>query len=46
MNIPLPAAAFPIGGKAGTSATFVVAVLVGLSLYMATANKNQSPAVR
>lgn len=39
MNVPLPAAAFPIGGKAGAAATFVVAVLIGLSLYMATANR-------
>lgn len=40
--IPLPAAAFPIGSKAGASASFVVAVLIGLSLYMANANKRPS----
>lgn len=41
-NIPLPAAAFPIGGKAGAAASFVVAVLIGLSLYMANSNKHPS----
>lgn len=41
MNIPLPAAAFPVGIKAGATASFVVAVLIGLSLYMAQSNKSQ-----
>lgn len=35
MSAPLPISAFPIGGKAGGAGVFVVAVLVGLSLYMA-----------
>lgn len=43
MNVPLPAAAFPVGTKAGAAATFVVAVLIGLSLYMAQAKKQQAP---
>lgn len=34
-NIPLPAAAFPFGSKGGGAATFVVAVLIGLGIYMA-----------
>lgn len=42
MNIPLPAAAFPVGTKAGATATFVVAVLIGLSIYMAQASKEPS----
>ena len=39
MNIPLPPAAFPVGMKAGASAGFVTAVLIGLALYMAAKNK-------
>jgi hypothetical protein len=39
MNIPLPPAAFPIGNKATATATFVVAILIGLALYMAAKNK-------
>lgn len=35
-NIPLPPSAFPIGNKAGATATLVVAVLVGLALFMAS----------
>jgi len=46
MNIPLPASAFPIGNKAGAAASFVVAVLIGLSLYMAQTNKPQQPTYR
>lgn len=34
----LPITAFPIGAKATGSSTFVVAVLVGLALYMASRN--------
>lgn len=41
MNVQLPSAAFPIGNKAGAAATFVVAVLIGLSIYMAQAHKPQ-----
>lgn len=41
MNIPLPPAAFPIGSKATASATFVVAILVGLALFLAAKNKPQ-----
>jgi hypothetical protein len=37
-NIPLPSAAFAIGGKAGAAASFVAAVLIGLVLFMATRN--------
>lgn len=43
MNVPLPTAAFPIGGKAGAAATFVTAVLIGLALYMAAKNKQPTP---
>lgn len=43
MNIPLPTAAFPIGHKGGAAAVFVVAVLVGLAIYMAQTNKQQPP---
>ncbi len=47
MNVPLPAAAFPIGNKAAGTATFVVAVLVGLSLFLAAKNKPaQQPSSR
>ena len=45
MNIPLPVAAFPIGNKGGAVAVFVVAVLVGLAIYMAQTNQQQ-PATR
>lgn len=45
MNVPLPAAAFPVGTKAGATVAFVVAVLIGLSIYMAQAKKQQ-PATR
>lgn len=34
----LPIAAFPVGAKATGSSTFVVAVLVGLALYLASRN--------
>lgn len=34
----LPLAAFPVGAKATGSSTFVVAVLVGLTLYLASRN--------
>lgn len=40
----LPIAAFPIGAKATGSSTFVVAVLVGLALYIASHNAPQSKA--
>lgn len=40
----LPIAAFPIGAKATGSSTFVVAVLVGLALYMASRNASLSKA--
>ncbi len=43
MNIPLPPAAFPIGNKATATASFVVAVLVGLSIYLAAKNKPTQP---
>lgn len=43
MSLPLPAAAFPIGGKASAAATFVTAVLIGLALYMAAKNKRPAP---
>lgn len=43
MNIPLPPSAFPIGNKATAAATFVVAVLVGLSLYLSVQSKPQPP---
>lgn len=46
MNIPLPPAAFPIGNKATAAATFVVAVLVGLSLYLAAQGKSTPPTTR
>jgi len=46
MNIPLPAAAFPIGNKGTAAATFVVAVLVGLSMYLAARNKSAQPPTR
>lgn len=46
MNIPLPAAAFPIGNKGTAAATFVVAVLVGLSIYMASKSKSAQPPTR
>jgi len=38
----LPIAAFPIGAKATGSSTFVVAVLVGLALFMAANNAQPS----
>ena len=38
----LPIAAFPIGAKATSSSTFVVAVLIGLALYMAANNTHPS----
>lgn len=41
MNVPLPAVAFPIGGKAGATATFVTAMLIGLAFYLAARNKEQ-----
>lgn len=44
MNMPLPVAAFPVGGKAGAAATFVTAVLIGLALYLAAKNKQLTPA--
>ena len=43
MNIPLPTAAFPIGNKAGATATFVVAVLIGLSVYLGMKNRPLLP---
>ena len=43
MNIPLPTAAFPIGHKGGAATAFVVAVLVGLAIYMAQTNQQQPP---
>lgn len=46
MNIPLPPAAFPIGNKATAAATFVVAVLVGLSLYLAAKGKTTQSLTR
>lgn len=43
----LPLAAFPIGAKASGSSTFVVAVLVGLALYLSSRNTpNQQAAQR
>jgi hypothetical protein len=41
MNVPLPVAAFPIGGKGGIAVTFVVAVVIGLAIYMAQSQKGQ-----
>lgn len=41
MNVPLPAAAFPIASKGGAAATFVVAVVIGLAIYMAQSRKGQ-----
>lgn len=38
---PLPSDLFPIGGSAPKSATFVVAVLIGLALFLAA--RNQQP---
>lgn len=46
MNIPLPNAAFPVGGNASGAATFVTAVLIGLALYMAAKTKQQASATR
>ena len=47
MNAPLPATAFPVGGKAGGAGVFVVAVLVGLALYMsAKASPNKLSVIR
>ncbi|GEM_PF-5237202 len=46
MNIPLPTAAFPVGGKAGAAVTFVTAVLIGLAIYMAAKNKPQQRPTR
>lgn len=40
----LPIAAFPVGTKATNSSTFVVAVLVGLTLYIASQNPAASKA--
>lgn len=39
---PLPIAAFPVAAKLAGSSTFVVAVLVGLALYMAANNTQPS----
>jgi len=44
VNIPLPAAAFPIGFKAGPAAGFATAVLIGLTLYLVAKNKQQPAA--
>lgn len=38
----LPVAAFPIATKLAGSSTFVVAILVGLALYMAANNSQPS----
>lgn len=46
MNVPLPNAAFPVGGNAGGAATFVTAVLIGLALYMAAKAQQQPSATR
>jgi len=42
----LPTGAFPIGGKVVGSGIFVVAVLVGLMLYMQAKSKNPTAATR
>ena len=36
MNIPLPASAFPLGAQGGTSGVFVVAVVIGLAMFLST----------
>lgn len=38
----LPLAAFPIVGKTTQSSSFVLAVLIGLAIFMATKNKTQT----
>lgn len=42
MKVTLPVAMFPLAAPAGKSGGLVVAVLIGLALFMATANKNQT----
>lgn len=42
MSALLPTGAFPIGGKVAGSGVFVVAVLVGLMMYMQAKSKNQN----
>lgn len=39
---PLPIAAFPVATKLAGSSSFVVAILVGLALYMAANNSRPS----
>lgn len=43
MSAPLPIAAFPIGDKGGSTGLFVVAVLVGLAMYLSSQATAKQP---